>query len=139
VSEQKDGDQVAGDSVVDGARVDGAVVDGRVDGAVSDDAVVSDAGTDGAVSNDAIEGDAVAAGEAAPSKQLRLRRAPRYGSFGFSGVLVGIVSGLVLALSFPAASNYSTQTIAGYFAAIFGLIGAVLGLGVAVLIERRRS
>ncbi len=31
------------------------------------------------------------------------------------------------------------QTIAGYFAAIFGLVGAVLGLGLAVLIERRHT
>jgi hypothetical protein len=56
-----------------------------------------------------------------------------------TGALIGVIAGVILALSFTAASNYSMQTIAGYFAAILGLIGAVLGLGVAVLIERRRS
>jgi hypothetical protein len=71
--------------------------------------------------------------------QLRLRRAPRYRRFGLTGVLAGVLTGVVLALSFTVASDYSIQTIAGYFAAILGLVGALLGLGLAVLIERRRS
>jgi hypothetical protein len=75
---------------------------------------------------------------AAPT-QLRLRRAPRYRPFGLTGALIGVVAGIILAVSFTAAANYTLQTIAGYFAAIFGLVGAVLGLGAAVLIERRRS
>lgn len=79
-----------------------------------------------------------AAGPSSPP-QLRLRRAPRYRPFGLTGALMGVIAGVILALSFTAASNYSMQTIAGYFAVILGLIGAVLGLGVAVLIERRRS
>ena len=70
---------------------------------------------------------------------LRVRRAPRYRSFGGTGAGIGIVAGVLLALSFSATSDYSIQTIVGYFAAIFGLIGAVLGLGLAVLIERRRA
>jgi hypothetical protein len=69
---------------------------------------------------------------------FRLRRAPRYRPFGLTGVLLGVVGGVVLALSFPAQADYSMQTIAGYFAAIFGLVGGLLGLGLAVLIERRR-
>jgi hypothetical protein len=77
------------------------------------------------------------AGPVSPS-QFRLRRAPRYRPFGLTGALIGVVAGLILALSFTAASNYSMQTIAGYFAAILGLAGTVVGLGVAVLIERRR-
>ena len=52
---------------------------------------------------------------------------------------IGAGPGLILALSFTAASNYSMQTIAGYFAAILGLVGALIGLGIAVLIERRHS
>jgi hypothetical protein len=76
--------------------------------------------------------------EAKPT-QLRMRRAPRYLPFGSTGALIGVLAGVALALSFTAAANYSIQTIAGYFAAAFGLIGAVLGLGTAVLLERRRS
>ena len=71
--------------------------------------------------------------------RLRLRRAPRYGPFGLTGAGIGILAGVILALSFSATSDYSIQTIAGYFAAILGLIGAVLGLALAVLIERRRA
>lgn len=70
--------------------------------------------------------------------QLRMRRAPRYLPFGLSGALIGVIAGVVLALSFSATSDYSIRTIAGYFAAIFGLVGALTALGLAVLIERRR-
>lgn len=77
--------------------------------------------------------------EADVPARLRLRRAPRYRPFGVTGAVIGVVAGVILALSFTAASNYSMQTIAGYFAAILGLIGALIGLGIAVLIERRRS
>ena len=70
--------------------------------------------------------------------QFRMRRAPRYRPFGLTGALLGVLAGVFLALSFTVRSNYSIQTITGYFAAIFGLAGAVLGLGVAILLERRR-
>lgn len=69
----------------------------------------------------------------------RLRRAPRYRAFGFTGGFLGLVVGIVLALSFDAAGNYSAQTILGYFMAIFGLVGALLGAGVAVLLDRRKD
>lgn len=70
---------------------------------------------------------------------LRMRRAPRYRAFGFTGTALGVLVGVVVALSFSATSDYSTRTIAGYFAAIFALFGAVVGLGLAVLIERRHG
>jgi outer membrane biosynthesis protein TonB len=70
--------------------------------------------------------------------RLRMRRAPRYLPFGLTGAVIGVGAGVILALSFTAASNYSIQTITGYFAAILGLIGTVAGLGLAVLVERRR-
>jgi hypothetical protein len=74
-----------------------------------------------------------------PPALLRLRRAPRYRPFGFTGAGLGVLAGVVLALSFSATSDYSIRTIIGYFAAILGMIGAVAGLGVAVLLERRRG
>ena len=81
----------------------------------------------------------VASAAVAAPGPLRLRRAPRYRPFGLTGALIGVIAGIVLALSFTAGANYTMQTIAGYFAAIFGLLGAVLGLGLAVLIERRQA
>lgn len=68
----------------------------------------------------------------------RLRRAPRYRAFGFTGVLIGVLFGAVLAMSFQAAGDYSAQTILGYFVAIFGLLGALLGCGAAVLLDRKK-
>ena len=71
-------------------------------------------------------------------RTYRMRRAPRYRAFGLTGVVIGVVLGAVLALSFQATGDYSTRTILGYFIAIFGLLGALLGGGVAVLLERRK-
>jgi di/tricarboxylate transporter len=70
--------------------------------------------------------------------RLRMRRAPKYRAFGLTGVIVGVVIGLVLAFSREAGADYSQQTIAGYFAASFGLVGALIGLGLAVVADRRR-
>ncbi len=77
-------------------------------------------------------------GEPEPPVQYRMRRAPRYRSFGLTGVVAGVVIGLILALSQPTDGTYSQRTIAGYFAASFALLGAMAGRGAAVLAERRR-
>lgn len=69
----------------------------------------------------------------------RLRRAPNYRSFGFTGVLIGVIAGAVLALSFQATGDYSERTILGYFIAIFGLLGALIGCGAAVVLDRRKD
>lgn len=79
------------------------------------------------------------AGEPRPEPvRYELRRAPKYFSFGLTGAAIGAFAGLVLALAFPISGDYSERAIVGYFAAILGLIGVLTGLGVAVLIERRR-
>jgi hypothetical protein len=87
------------------------------------------------------ESEAAPGGDPEPAVErpalLRIRRAPRYRPFGLTGAGLGVLAGVVLALSFSATSDYSIRTIIGYFAAILGMIGAVLGLGVAVLLERR--
>ncbi len=149
-SEKKD-DPVADDGRTPGAAhelVDEGGVDQGGDGEVRPSGAAGvDQGGDGEVPGGAAGADqggepteqVTAAEEVPGATRLRLRRAPRYRSFGLTGTILGVVAGVVLALSFTAASNYSMQTIAGYFAAIFGLIGAVAGLGLAVLIERRRS
>jgi hypothetical protein len=80
-----------------------------------------------------------AAVELSEPTRFRMRRAPRYRAFGFTGVALGIAAGVILALSFKATSDYSIRTITGYFAAMFALVGGLIGLGLAVLIERRRS
>ena len=67
----------------------------------------------------------------------RPRRAPRYGSFVASGALLGIVLGVIVSLSQPATGQFSQNSVVGYVAAIFGLIGALAGAALAVLLDRR--
>lgn len=66
------------------------------------------------------------------------RKAPRYRAFGATGLVVGVVVGLVLGLVPEPSGHYTRQAVAGYFATALGLIGALLGLAVALLAERRR-
>ena len=68
----------------------------------------------------------------------RKRRAPRYGSFVVTGALVGVLLGLGLSLTRPATGQFSQNSVIGYVAATLGLLGALLGAGVAVLLDRRR-
>lgn len=73
----------------------------------------------------------------------RMRRAPRYGSFLFTGAVVGVAVAILLAvvqwLRYHDSSQFSFGTVLGYVAATLGLLGAVVGAGVAVILDRRRS
>lgn len=67
-----------------------------------------------------------------------MHHAPRYRSFLLAGVVVGLVAALVVTLAFPAGAGYSRVQVFGYLAVSGGLLGALLGGGVAVLVDRRR-
>jgi hypothetical protein len=73
-----------------------------------------------------------------PVRYGRPRRAPRYGSFVATGAIGGVVLGVALSLSRPAAGEFSQSSVIGYVAATLGLLGALLGAGIAVLLDRRR-
>ena len=77
-------------------------------------------------------------GDDPPRMVVTRRKAPRYRSFAVTGAVVGVLAGLVLGLVPPLVGEYTRQAIVGYFAVSLGLIGALLGLGVALLVERRR-
>jgi len=77
--------------------------------------------------------------ERSPAAYGHYRRAPRYRAFALTGVVIGLVIGVVLAWSQPITGDYSRTTIVAYLAASLGLLGGLLGLGAAVLVERRRS
>lgn len=72
--------------------------------------------------------------------EVRLRRAPRYGPFILTGAVLGVVVGVVVALvGGPAGTDgLSTGSLVRYFAAILGLLGAVVGAAAALVAERRR-
>ena len=68
----------------------------------------------------------------------RRRRAPRYGSFVFTGVVVGVVLAVIVSFGRPATGQFSQNSVVGYVAAIFGLVGALVGAVAAVLLDRRK-
>jgi hypothetical protein len=68
----------------------------------------------------------------------RRRRAPRYGSFLVTGAIIGIALGVVLSFARPSTGDFSQNSVVGYVAATLGLIGALIGGAIAVVLERRR-
>jgi hypothetical protein len=75
---------------------------------------------------------------AAEPQQVHLRRAPRYRAFVITGAVVGLVVAFVLSRSTGDAPQFSGRSVLGYLVVILGLIGAVIGGGLAVLAERPR-
>ena len=76
---------------------------------------------------------------AAPQgRPVRLRRAPRYRAFVLTSLLAGVVLAAVLAATTAPSGGYSQASLFGYLGVALGLVGAVLGGLVAVLLERRR-
>ena len=73
-----------------------------------------------------------------PPRELQLRRAPRYRSFVITAAALGVAVAAVVTLSRPVAGNYSAGSVFGYLAVSLGLLGALVGAAVAVLVERPR-
>ena len=73
-----------------------------------------------------------------PTPDLRLRRAPRYRAFLITGAALGVLVAAVSTVALPVTGNYSAGGVFGYLAVSLGLFGALLGAGVAVLVERPR-
>jgi hypothetical protein len=68
----------------------------------------------------------------------RVHHAPRYRSFLLAGVVVGLLAALAVTLAYPPGVGYSRVQVFGFLAVSGGLLGALLGGGVAVLLDRRR-
>ncbi len=67
---------------------------------------------------------------------LRVHRSPRYGAFLVTGAVVGVLLAVVSGAIGTGDGSISTGRLIGYLAVVFGLLGALLGGGVAVVIER---
>jgi hypothetical protein len=92
-----------------------------------------------AVAPEAVAPEADAPDSEPPVRYGRRRRAPRYGSFLATGAILGIALGVALSFARPSTGQFSENSVAGYVAATFGLVGALIGAAVAVILDRRRS
>lgn len=89
-------------------------------------------GADGAGSEP--DGDGVPAAPGATP--VLLRRAPRYRAFVLTGVVVGLIATGVILTVFPLNTDYLVRTVLTFGIGL-GLVGGLLGVGAALLLERR--
>ncbi len=75
---------------------------------------------------------------AAPPRQIRVRRSPRYGGFLVTGGVLGVLVAIVSGLSGSADPAIGRGPLVGYLSIGLGLLGALLGGLVAVLLDRVR-
>ena len=70
------------------------------------------------------------------TESVQLRRSPKYGTFMALGAGLGIVIGVILAVTQPALGEYSIEQIVGLLALMLGAIGLGVGAAVALLFDR---
>lgn len=68
----------------------------------------------------------------------RVSRSPRILPFVLTGLVLGVVVGLVIAIAGGEGGNYTEGSTLGYFALLFGGIGALLG-GVGFALADKRA
>lgn len=66
----------------------------------------------------------------------RVHRSPRYGAFLVTGAVIGVALAVISGAIGTGDGSISAGRLIGYLAIVFGLLGALLGGAVAVLIER---
>ena len=96
-----------------------------------------DAGGETAAGEGAATGED-ADGQTVPTRELRLRRAPRYRAFVITGAALAVLVAAVSTVALPVTGKYSAGSVFGYLAVSLGLFGALLGAAAAVLVERPR-
>ncbi|WP_431843505.1 hypothetical protein [Calidifontibacter indicus] len=72
-----------------------------------------------------------------PVQLVPVRRRPNIIAFVLTGAVIGIIAAVVIANVSNGDGNYSVFTTFGYFAVIFGGLGALLGGLVGALLDRR--
>ncbi|HET8617246.1 MAG TPA: hypothetical protein VFL94_17130 [Actinomycetales bacterium] len=66
----------------------------------------------------------------------QVHRSPRYVAFLVTGAAVGVLLAIISGAIGTGDGSISTGRLIGYLAMLFGLLGALLGGAVAVVIER---
>jgi hypothetical protein len=70
---------------------------------------------------------------------VQQRRYPRYGRFIGTGAAAGLLVAFVVAVVNGGGETYSRWTVFGYVGLLCGTIGALVGGGVAVLLDGSRK
>jgi hypothetical protein len=71
-----------------------------------------------------------------PDPFLRqVHRSPRYGAFLLTGAVIGVIVAVISGAIGTGDGSMSTGRLIGYLAMVFGLLGALLGGAVAVVVE----
>ena len=65
-----------------------------------------------------------------------MHRAARYGAFLVTGAVVGVALAVISGAIGTGDGSLGAGRLIGYLAIVFGLLGALLGGAIAVLIER---
>lgn len=66
----------------------------------------------------------------------RVHRSPKYVAFLVTGAAVGVLLAIISGVIGTGDGSISTGRLIGYLGMVFGLLGALLGGAVAVVIER---
>lgn len=72
-------------------------------------------------------------------RRIPVRRHPRYSRFLLTGGVVGVVVAVIAGLAGSPDPGQSRGPLIGYLAVLLGLLGALLGGVVALVLDRRRS
>ncbi|EMY34027.1 hypothetical protein D477_011806 [Arthrobacter crystallopoietes BAB-32] len=83
-----------------------------------------------------------AGSESRQSREVRVRRAPKFGPFMGAGVVLGIILAAVSAYTGPENAEFTRNSVFGFLAVVFGAIGMFLAALIVLVVDRisvRRS
>jgi hypothetical protein len=72
--------------------------------------------------------------EADPASR-QVHRSPRYGAFLLTGAVIGVIVAVISGAIGTGDGSLGAGRLIGYLAMVFGLLGALLGGSVAVVVE----
>src|SRR6478752_9180063 len=73
----------------------------------------------------------------AERREVTVRRAPKYVPFLVVGALLGVIAAAVVAYGVPGDTTFDPGAVFGFFLVMFAAAGAILGAGLALLLDRR--
>lgn len=69
-------------------------------------------------------------------REVRLRRAPKFGPFMGAGIVLGIIVAAISAYTGPENAEFTRSSIFGFLAVLFGIAGMLLGALVVLILDR---